>query len=79
MCTEGGLGVGSLWTDYLQSNIRTLTHTLNDMGRLGTVTRALLNLQGRTVGDMAAALHPRYLRLHTTLRQLAMVTQNDWC
>jgi ribonuclease HI len=77
MCTEGGLGVGSLWTDYLQSNIRALTHNLNDTGRLGTVTRALMNLQGKTVGDMAAALHPRYLRLHTTLRQLAMVTQND--
>ena len=69
----GGLGVTSLLTDYAHCTAALLTQALNDKGRLGAVTRALIPLQVQSAGhelthEMASTL--RYSRLVRSLTML---------
>lgn len=69
---SAGLGVLSLWEDYVQVNGAALSRSISDDGRLGIVTRGLLMLQNKKVGDMMAADQNKQARFYTGLKQLAM-------
>lgn len=71
---DGGLGVGSFMADYVQLNCAGLTKALNDTGRLGRVTRALLRTQlARTGGRIVSERLAGRLRHYTVLRQLSLI------
>jgi hypothetical protein len=53
---EAGMGVASLQVDYIQVTTSTLTKALNDPGRLGLITRALLKAQYQICLDMDPTL-----------------------
>lgn len=73
-----GMGVGSLLTDYVQKAACSLVRSLNDEGRLGTVTRALLARQRRRLGDAPEdVLAARHAGAYLTLRQVALVQKYD--
>ena len=72
-----GLGVTSLWNDYVSSSAKNLVMCLNDKGRLGTVTRAHLKLQDKRTGDLILNLNPKHSRFSTILRQMAMCSRDD--
>ena len=52
---RSGAGVKSLLIDYAQLSIAHLTRALNDTGKLGIITRSLLQMQHDHLG-----LHPTY-------------------
>ena len=72
---KGGLGLLPYHVDYKQHNITQLTRILNDTGRLGKVSRALLqHHHNRYTGSPAIQqdhTHIHY-RLNTSLRQLQL-------
>jgi ribonuclease HI len=74
---QSGMGIKSLWCDYVNRSIQNLTNCLNDTGRLGTVTRAILQLQNKQTGDLVLHLGPKQARFLTALRQLALCAQAD--
>jgi hypothetical protein len=49
--SEAGLGISSLMMEYTQITTATLTRAMNDQGKLGHITRALLPTQSRCLGD----------------------------
>ena len=51
---DSGAGVESLLVDYVQLSTAHLTRALNDIGKLGTITRSMLRMQHE------------YLRAHNT-------------
>jgi hypothetical protein len=70
---QGGMGVTSLLTDYVQTTAALLTKALNDQGRLGVITHALLPIQLQRAGhelsdEMANSL--TYSRLVRSLMLL---------
>ena len=72
--TAGGMGITSLMVDYVQVTTATLTRALNDTGRLGAVTRALIDLQHSRMGDLPTGQMPRNATAHyTAIRQLALL------
>ena len=77
---KGGLGLISYHVDYKQHNITQLTKILNDTGRLGKVSRALLQYHHkRYTGSTTTQqdhTHIHY-RLNTSLRQLQLATAAD--
>jgi len=69
---HGGLGVTSMWVDYVQQNAACLTRSLNDTEMLGAVTHGLLHLQNMKAGDMMKDTMNKQGKFYSTLRQLAM-------
>ena len=68
---DGGMGISSLMTEYTQITAATLTRALNDKGKLGCITKALLQPQGAHLGDAAIGDLPyKATRYTSTLRQL---------
>ena len=67
---QGGLGVTSLWIDYVQLSTSMIIKALNDEGRLGTVTRALLNLQNIATGALIMDMSPQHTKYLTPLRMI---------
>lgn len=67
-----GLGVGSLLPTYVQRSARALVLALNDPGRLGVVTRALLKLQHTTAGPESMQRLAGASCFYITLKQLAV-------
>ena len=80
---RGGMGVTSLREEYVKEQTVALTDALNDPGRLGAVTCALLQVQVQAAGEVAdTALadrlrHSRLLRA-LTLLQGAGVHMTHW-
>ena len=73
---EGLWGQGSLYKEYIQTTTAILTHKLNDEGRLGMVTRALLNRQLAYLHKhpLLNSTHcPKILGTCTPLRQLHLL------
>ena len=71
---SGGMGISSLMVDYAQVTAATLTRALNDTGRLGTITRALISLQHAQMGNLPTQQLPKAATAHfTALRQLALL------
>lgn len=70
---EGGLGIGSLMADYVQLNCAGLTKALNDTGRLGRITQALLETQLTRTSNH---LIPEQLA-HASLHASAAVEPNE--
>ncbi|GAB4813564.1 hypothetical protein N2152v2_000610 [Parachlorella kessleri] len=63
---KAGVGVTSMLTDYVQGSAAALTRALNDQGKLGAVTRALLPRQLQLAGHrltLETANKLRYCRL----------------
>lgn len=73
---NAGLGVTSLWVEYVQKNTAALTMTLNDDGRLGAVAHGLLDLQNSRAGDMMSDSLNKQGRFYTCLRQLALLKEH---
>jgi len=67
-----GLGVGSLLPIYVRMAARALALSLNDEGRLGVVTRAMLKLQCRLAADTRMHALKRESSFYTTLKQLTL-------
>ena len=74
---QGGLGIISLWTDYIQLSTSMITKALNDTGRLGTVTRALLNLQNNKTGALIMDMTPQNIKYLTPLKMIAMCSKES--
>ena len=74
---NSGFNTISLWVDYHKCAIRALTTAFNDTGRLGVVTKALLEHQKKQTGELALTLQPKHLTHHTILRQLALLHESD--
>ena len=72
---SGGLGVCSIMVHYATKHAQLLTESLNDEGRQGIITRALLKLQLQLIGD--DKLSPREAKYCLRIRQLAQLHQND--
>ncbi|KXZ43665.1 hypothetical protein GPECTOR_83g277 [Gonium pectorale] len=68
-----GLGVGSLRTVGAARVGNTLTLALNDKGRLGAVTRALLDLQSGQAGQLPVHTLRGETRYFNTLKRLAFL------
>ena len=63
---KAGMGITSMLTDYVQGSAAILTRALNDQGKLGAVTRALLPRQLQLAGHrltLETANKLRYCRL----------------
>jgi hypothetical protein len=75
--THMGLGLGSLMTDYVQRCADMLVRSLNDDGRLGAVTGALMSIQQHLAGTHATNLQQlaKHLRHYTSLKQIALSEQ----
>ena len=71
---NGGAGVTSLQTPYVQLAARDLIHCRNDEGRLGAMKRALLTLQLERSGGLAASEAGALARYSVQLRQLQLAT-----
>ena len=69
---DAGLGVTSLWIDYIQKNTESLSSALSDKGKLGAITEKLLKLQNKRTGSIIRSGTENHTRYHTALRQLAM-------
>ena len=67
---RGGMGVTSLQEEYVKEMVATLTDALNDTGRLGAVTNALLRQQVHAVGCAADGALADRLRHSRLLRAL---------
>ena len=52
-----GLGCESLMTSYAPKSSSLLVESLRDTGRMGAVTKAMLNMQLKHVGDPRASPH----------------------
>ena len=80
---EGGVGLLSYHLDYTQHNITQATKVLNDQGRLGVVSRSLLECHyNKYTGankQQAMSNTPIHYRLNTTLRQLQLAKTADVC
>ena len=72
-----GLNMESLWVPYIDRATYMLTTTLNDEGRLGVITRAMLSLQSDRLGDLAAIVSHKFTRYHTALRQINLLSEAD--
>lgn len=71
--TRGGMGVTSLLQTYTAELTKQLVHAVNDTGRLGAVTWALLQRQMKHPGgmsDMVLADHMRYSSLYRAMVHL---------
>ena len=74
---EAGLGVISLTVDYAQISASHFTRALRDPGRLGIVSRALLDLQRRKMGGAPVEyLDDGAARYCTLLRQLTIMNRH---
>jgi ribonuclease HI len=73
-----GLGVGSMLPHYLRKAAAALANSLNDPGRLGVVTRALLDLQHRHAGTVGDHTHKKACRFYTTLKQCALLRSHGF-
>jgi ribonuclease HI len=71
-----GLGVGSLLPIYVRIATRALILSLNDEGRLGTVTRALLRVQCQLAADTRMHALKRESCFYTTLKQLTLAREH---
>ena len=71
--TKSGFNTISLWVDYHKCAVRALITAFNYTGRLGVVTKALLEHQMQLTGDLALTLKAKHLTHHTPLRQLALL------
>ena len=72
--THAGMGVGSLMVEYVQVTTACLTRALNDTGRLGLVTRALMDLQHKQLSNLPPDQLPaRATKHYTILRQIALM------
>ena len=75
---DAGLGLESLQVDYVQAAAAYLTRALNDPGRLGVVTRALLTKQLRMLGGInPGGVGPRLVPHAIGIRQLAALQMAD--
>jgi ribonuclease HI/exonuclease III len=74
-----GFGLISLQADYVQLNTEVLVNCMNDPGRLGTVTNALLRMQRLLVdpGTIKQKEFKGQLKLYTLCKQLGMAQQHD--
>ena len=73
---EAGMGITSLRVEYLQITTATITRGLNNKGKLGATTLALLNKQCETLGDLPPDSIPREAtRYSTVARQFHMLTE----
>ncbi|PNH00665.1 hypothetical protein TSOC_013507, partial [Tetrabaena socialis] len=71
-----GLGIGSIREEYVQRASRTLQLSLNDPGRLGFLTRRLLELQSARAGGLPMSALRREGRFYTGLKQLAIQSEH---
>ena len=77
--SEGGWGLGSLAIDYATISAAGLTRAISDHERLGTTTRALLNLQrARMGGAPVEDLDEHQARYCSLLRHLAVANQHGF-
>jgi hypothetical protein len=67
--------IGTLRTLYVHRAARALALSLNDPGRLGVVTRALLRVQGQYAGGLPVHQFKRESRFYTTRKQLALIRE----
>ena len=74
--TNSGFNTISLWVNYHKCAIIALTTAFNDTGRLGVVTKALLEHEKKQTGELALTLQPSTSH-HTILRQLALLHESD--
>ena len=70
-----GLGCESLMTSYAQKSSSLLVESLRDIGRMGTVTKAMLVMQLKHLGDPRAS--PHQYKYSMRVRQLGQITAND--
>ena len=54
-----------------------ITKALNDTGRLGTITRALLQLQNKKTGALIMDMSPQNTKYLTPLRMIAMCSKEN--
>jgi hypothetical protein len=66
----GGLGCPSLEVEQTVTDIQRITRALNDTGRLGVISRALLDYQRAVVDQLTAQKAPSVMRYTMRLRQL---------
>jgi ribonuclease HI len=71
----GGLGVTSLQVDYCQLAGAALVRCMNDKGRLGRIGRALLDLQGKRMGNIPVNELLHEAKYYTVLRQLTLINE----
>jgi endonuclease/exonuclease/phosphatase family metal-dependent hydrolase/ribonuclease HI len=69
---EGGLGLDSLRVQFYQLGLAALVKTLNDLGTLGKVSRALLTNQLASLQGLSPHELPREARYMRLAKQLAM-------
>ena len=69
---RAGVGVCSLLVDYTQYNLSYVTSALNDQGRLGSVSRALMQKQLAYCGNMPADQLQQHARFCRIVRQLSL-------
>ena len=72
---SGGLEIPSMMVSYTVKHSQLLIESLNNTGRQGAITRALLNLQLRLIGDDKVTVEEAKYCLR--LRQLALCHNND--
>ena len=70
-----GLGMGSIMVHYATQHARLLIESLNDQGKQGIITRALLSLQLQLLGD--DKLSTKEAKYCLRVRQLAQIHNND--
>ena len=70
---RGGMGVTSLKEEYVKEQTAALTDALNDPGRLGAVTCALLQVQVQAAGKVADTALADRLRHSRLLRALTLL------
>ena len=68
-----GAGVESLLVDYVQLGTAYLVRALNDQGKLGIVTKAMLNAQAKQLGRVPTCQIGRYHSSYRLMRQLEMI------
>jgi ribonuclease HI len=74
----GGWGIPSLTTDYAQVSAANLARTLNDPGRLGKISAALLQLQATRMGEAPIAeLNTTDARHCTLFRQQRIAAKRN--
>jgi hypothetical protein len=73
--TQCGLGLGSLLSDYGAKAGKIYINCLNDPGRLGAVSRALLAAQAATIGNLPIHELRAESRHYTSLKALSLLHQ----